>query len=358
MSKIQGTQVKAALKLSDEDWGTPVEVGAGDVFFVTAPADPVPEREMVASEPAGVAAPPEIDFGNTPAITADILADLHYEGMDVALALGMGTAGVPSVAATGSDGYDYTYDILDNVAGLFATYVTRRGVSGEIWENPSLKVLGFELAGEAGAPVTLALKNARNTLVRTSAINPIGTFAAVTYPERVHRVMFNQCVALINRDTGGALAAPGDRINISGFNLAFTRPLEGDQVCDGNDFITEPDPTGLIEVKLTLDRPQYETGDTFVEDFLAATNAAKYRYKASIEWTGALIDGTVFRKFKIQLPHLHLDVPQSQTEGPGKIAESLTFTALTRPTAPTGMAGITQQFRITGTNERTTDPLA
>lgn len=357
MSKIQGTQVKAALKKASA-WGTAVAAGAGDGFYVTAPADPVPEREMVPSEPAGVAAPPEIDFGNSPAITADILADLHYEGNDVPLALGMGTAGAPSTSASGSTGRDYILDILDDLTGLYGTYVTRRGVSGEIWENPSLKVLGFELAGEAGAPVTLALKNARNALVRTSVVNTTGTFASVTYPDRVNRVMFNQCVALINRDTGAALASPGDRINISGFNLAFTRPLEGDQVCDGNDFITEPDPTGLIEVKLTLDRPQYETSDTFVEDFLAATNAAKFRYKASLEFTGALIDGSVFYKFKLQLPHLHLDVPQSQTEGPGKIAESLTFSALTRPTAPSGMTGITQQFRITGTNTRTTDPLA
>jgi hypothetical protein len=356
MSKIQGTQVKAALKKAT-DWGVAVECGAGDGLYVTAPADSVPEREMLASEPVGVAAPPEIDFGNTPPIAADILADLHYEGNDVALALAMGTAGAPTIAATGSAGYDFIYDIKDDMTGLFGTYVSRRGVSGEIWENPSVKMLGFELAGEAGGAVTLALKNARNTLVRTSTTNTTATFANVTYPDRVNRVMFNQGVCLINRDSAAALAI-GDRLNISGFSLAFTRPLEGDQVLDGNDYITEPDPTGLIECKLTLNRPQYETGDTFVEDYLAATNAAKYRYKCSLEWTGALIDGSVYYTFKVQLPYLHLDVPQSSTEGPGKIAETLTFTALTRPTAPLGMTGITQQCRITGTNTRTTDPLA
>jgi len=340
MSKIQGTQVKAALKKAT-DWGVAVECGAGDGLYVTAPADSVPEREMVPSEPVGVAAPPEIDHGNTPPVVADILADLHYEGNDVALALGMGTAGVPTIAATGSAGYDYIYDIKDDMTGLFGTFVSRRGAAGEIWEYPSCKILGFELAGEAGGAVTLALKNARNTLVRTSTTNTTATFANVTYPDRVNRVM-----------------AIGDRLNISGFSLAFTRPLEGDQLLDGNAYITEPDPTGLIECKLTLNRPQYETGDTFVEDFLAATNAAKCRYKCSLEFTGALIDGAVYRKFKVSLPYLHLDVPQSSTEGPGKIAETLTFTALTRPTAPLGMTGITQQCRITGTNTRTTDPLA
>ncbi len=357
MANVQGTQVRAALKKSAV-WDTAVTVGVGDGLYVTSPLDNVPERDLVMDEAVGIAVTQKINYGNRQPIAADVVADLHYEGFDLTQALVMGTVTSVSQTSSGSSAFDWQYDLNDTVNGLMGTYVTERGT--QIFEYPSIKVTGVEFAGEAGAVVTIAIKNLRNKLLLPSMagiVNTTGSFASVTYPDVLNRVMFNQSTFRINRDSAGALGS-GDVINPSGFTLTLQRALEGDFVSDGSDYITEPEVTGLIEVKLTLEFPQYDAADSYEKDFLESSNVVKFDYKADVEFIGAIIDGAETFKIKFEFPSLHLDVPQSGAEGPGKITRSLTFTGFIAQTAPTGMSGLTQPIRMSGVNTVATSPLA
>lgn len=357
---VQGTQVKAALKKSAV-WGTAVAVGAGDGLWVRTPGDAIPEREEVPDEAVGQIGPSEVDYGNTTAGTDDIVGDMYYEGEDTALALVLGTAGAPTTPSSGSTARQHLYKVRDTIQDLFATYAVKRGAAG-IFEFPSVKLHGFEISGEAGQPLSIALKNIKNTLARTGQATTAAAFDSnVTFPNRKDKIMFNQGVYLLNLQSAGALSSPTDKIRPRRVMVSFIRALEGDHVGDGNDYVDQPEETGFIEALLEVEFPQFGSGSTYVDNYLAASNLAKALWKFEMTFTGRNFDGSDDYLFKVQIPAMHLIRPESSTDGPGKIAETLRFRILrikSDDTVPAGMGTIRKFLQLTAINKRTTDPLA
>lgn len=355
MAGVAGVDLIYAAK-KGVTWGTAVACGALNGFL---------------SRPSGIkeASDVEVDDslglyfsgdGARGAITCngDIPAYLRYAGMELLLAMAMGTAGVPVLHAAGTLSKDYVYKPAKNLDGLFVTFV--KHMKNYIAEVPSLKITGFTIKGEVGKPLELVLETAGcfindNT---STGINTLTTANNITVAETGNRVLFSQCVFRMNDQSAIALAV-GDKIYPSSFELSFKRKVTGvygalttgPTVVTQRDVIDEPTNDGMPEISLKLGFPRH-TNTTMLNSFGADT-----RKKLDIIATGAIIEGAIPYLFTLQFPHLqikNIDIVDEQ----GIIKEPVEFVCHSAAAAPAGMTGITDPFWISGTNKFATNPLA
>lgn len=351
MSGVAGVEMKYALK-KGTTWGTAVAAGANDGLLLL---------------PTGLRrdAPIEVDDSQglyfsadgTPgqiSLSGDLPGYLRYDGCDLLLALFTGSAGVPALHAAGTTSYDYVMDLADNSDGLFATFV--RHWKNYVEEVRSLKVVSISLKGERGKPLQLVVGTLGDHAVY-DGVNTDTTFNNVTLVETAHRLHFAQGAFRMNDQDDIALAA-GALVYPNSFELTASRKmttLASGRLTTGGvtpqDVIDEPVNDGMPEVSLKFGFP-YHTGKVSLEELGTDT-----RKKADIVFTGALIEGAIPRLFKIEFPHLQMKTVDV-VDASGNISEPVEFTCHSVAVAPAGMTGIVKPFRISGTNQRATDPLA
>ncbi len=352
MPGVSGVEMKYALK-KGATWGTAVAAGAGDGLLLLPTGIKTGNAAIEVDDSQGLfwsqdGTPGQVD------VNGDLSGYLRYDGCDLLLALFMGLAGTPTLHDGGAASYDYEYALEDNVDGLFATFV--RHWKNYVEEVRSLKVVGLTLSGERGKPLSLVANCVGDHSVR-DGVNDDTTFASVTIAETENRVHFAQGVFRMNGRDDIALAA-GDAIYPNSFELTATRNLQGvasGQLTTGGsaprDVIDEPVNNGLPEVRLKLGFP-YHTGKTRLDELDVDT-----RKKLDMTFTGAVIEGAIARQIKLEFPHLQYDSVDVVDEA-GIIKEPVEFICHGVPTAPAGMTGLTTPFRISGVNQRSTDPLA
>jgi len=349
MGSVAGSELKFAIKKATE-WGTAVACGALNGFLALATG---------IKRDAGVDVDDSLgqfwSKDGTPGavkVDGDLPTYLRYDGLDLLLALFMGTAGVPTQQGATS-AYAYIYDLADNTDGLFATFA--KNLKNYVAEVPSLKVAGLTIKGEQGKPLQLIASTIGNN-IEYDGTNDLTSWNNVTIAEVANRIQFAQGEFRMNDQSDIALAAD-DQIGPNSFELTAMRKLTGtygSYVTGGansQDLIDEPVNDGLPEVTLKLQFPKH-TGKTRLTDLGNDT-----RKKMDITFTGALIASTYYRTFKIELPHLQLKSVDVVDEV-GIIKEPVEFLVLAASSAPAGMTGITQPFRISGINQLDTDPLA
>lgn len=347
-----GRDIKAAFK-KGAAWHTAVVAGVGDGLFILSEAVPAKLPQFFRNDEAGRPFPLNYDQGNVD-IAGTFEAWLRYLGLDVVIALTMGSAGSPIQPDPGVHPtvYQNSYKLADTLSGLFGTLVIDKKVS--IWEYPSVKLHGFELTGEAGQPLRIRLDAVADNLLRSgneTTTNTAGTMNSVTFPTTGLRVMFSQGRFRINDQNSPALV-DSDKIYPSSFSLRYRRPVAGDHVADLTRFITEPVEDGLPEISLEVRFDEY-SGDARLNDIV--NDVAK---KADILFQGAAISGSYLYQFKLSFPHLVASDARAAVTGPGKILHVVTYQALATETAPSGMAGILKPFQVDVQNTRSTDPLA
>lgn len=350
---VAGSELKFAAKKA-ATWNTPVACGAGDGFLSLATGIKR-DAEVLEDDSLGQF----FKAGATPGavkVAGDIPLYLRYDGCDLFLALFMGVAGVPTLHAAGAVSYDYLYKWATNTDGLFASFV--KHMKNYIAETPSLKIQGITLKGETGKPLQLTIDAIGNDVVTNSETNTTTTFNNVTILETGNRVNFGQGIFRMNDQSGDALASPADVISPSAFELTAKRKLEGvygayKTAFAGNaqDVIDEPTNAGQPEVTLKLTFPRH-TSVTRLNDL-----GNDVRKKMDITFTGGIIEGEIPRVFKLQFPHLMMKSVDVADEN-GIIKEPVEYLCLPASAAPTGMAGVMDPFVISGTNKRSTDPLA
>jgi len=347
-TELTGREAVVALKKATT-WGTAVECGASDGILITSESIQQTIEPLV-DDSLGAVWPKYSDQGKRDA-SGPIDAYLRYEGLDVALALIMGTAATPSQQAATS-AYVGKLELADNIVGKFAT-IAQLKKSDKVFENPTAKLFGFTISCEALQPAKLSLEVISNNVTLDSSTNTNTTMANVTYPDYGNRVIMNSdCEFRINDQSGDALDS-GDKIYPSSFEFKFSRQMEGDLTCGSNDF-SEPGETAMPQCQLTLNFPRYnDDTDAFFSDWDAHTSK-----KADIYLKGNLIEDTYYYDMRISMPHLKVVNPQVNVSGQGKIPMSVTFDVLGASAAPTGMSGLTNPFEISYTNTRTTSPLA
>lgn len=343
-----GLEVKAAVKKA-ATWGTAVACGAGDGVLLTG--DTLKRTiESLADDSLGLPFGEQRDQGEIK-VEGALSAFLRYDGLDLLIALAMGeTSGAPTQpdAVGAPNTYQQTFKLADALDGIFGTVAVNKKVN--VFEYSTCKIAGFTIRGEMGKPIEIDLDVIANDEIYNSSTNSLTSFANVTYPERENRALMSQGVFRLNDQSAAALADT-DKIYPQGFELSFKRNLKGDYVAGQNNKIIEPLNDGLPEIKLKLTFPRY-TETTYLSALGSDT-----RKKMDIVLTGALIEATYYRTFKLQLPHLALLNAEHATEK-GQIIHPLEFDCLATPTAPSGMTGITKPFQVDVTNKKSTDVLA
>lgn len=345
MSKASGVEIRAAAKKATT-WGTPVACGAADGVLLTMDT----LKKTIENHPDGSLGQPFVKQRDQGEIKTGgaMNAFLRYDGLDLLLALVMGTTEGAPTQQGATAAYAQTFTLKDALDGLFGTIAINKGVN--VFEYPSAKIMGFTLKGEMGKPVGIDFDVVADNEDPASATNDLTSFANVTIFEPEHRVLMSQAVFRMNDESGDAID-DGDKVYPSSFELSFKRKLKGDYVVGGANKINEPLTEDTPEVKLKLTFPRY-SATTYLSDLGADT-----RKKLDIVFTGKLIEDTYYRTFNLQFPHLALLNAEAATSR-GIVEHPLEFDCLATDTAPTGMAGITKPFQLDVTNRQTADVLA
>ena len=346
MSHANGTETRAALALASA-WGTAVACGAGHGLLVR-PHSIRKTRALLLDDSLGQPYSAGADQG---AVTADgtLPCYLRYGGLDLALALAMGsTAGAP-VQQGSTSAYARSLDVSASLDGLFATLAIANGVDVE--EYPSAKISGYTLTGEVGRPLEVAFHVIASDRVTGSAVNTPAAFASVTLADAGHRVLMGQGVFRMNARDSAALG-PSDRIHPSGFELTFKRKLRGVYGAGApTDVIDEPTNDGTPEVRLKLRFPRY-TSDAHFLGWDASSPM-----KLDMTFTGPVIEAPYARQFSVSLPNLAyagVDLPHEA----GIMSHPVEFACLGTGTPPAGMGGMVGPLVIGIVNTNNADVLA
>lgn len=352
MGAVAGIEMKYALK-KGTTWGTAVAAGASDGLLLLPTGISKGDAALEVDDSQGLF----WSVDGTPGavkVEGDLPGYLRYNGLELLLALFMGTAGVPSSHVGGTASKDYSYSLSDNTDGLYATFA--RHWKNYVEEIRSMKVAGITIKGERGKPLQLVATCIGDHAV-LDGTNTTTTFNNVTIRETANRIHFAQGAFRMNAQSGPALGS-GDAIYPSSFELTAKRNLQG--VYSGalttggttpRDVIDEPVNNGMPEVTLKLQFPKH-TSKTLLTDL-----GSDARKKLDITFTGPMIEGEIPYQFKLEFPNLQMSSVDVVDEA-GIIKEPIEFRCHACATAPTGMTGITKPFKISGTNTLATNPLA
>lgn len=414
MATLTGREILVGLKKAST-WRTAVAAGVNDGLLILS--EGVRQTlEHIDDDSLGLAFIQRTSQGKIEA-SGSLELYMRYEGLDVLIALIMGTAGIPAQPnPLYTSVYKHSYVLADNLNGLFATLAILKK-SDKVFEYPSVKFHQFSFSGEMNAPVKLTVEGIANRLELASVINTAATMVNITYPDKSNRIIVNKDAYIRLNDESGAALASGDAIYPASFELTFNRPMDASLVI-GNKDVDEPVGEGFPEITLTLNFPRYNDanhaffmdwesftrkkmeiylkGHQFtapaapadwvastvyaVDDCVKPTTPNSLWYKCTAAGTSGTLepawpttvgetvtDGTAtwgcmedeyWYEFRIQFPNLKIVDPEAAVTGPGKIPVSLSFKVLGTDTAPTGMPGITKPFQIDIQNKRATDPLA
>lgn len=139
-----GSEIKAAFKKATL-WNVPGMAAANDGVLVLPSGmrkditHNLDESLGLYFSKDGIAAPIKVE--------GDISGYLRYDGLDILLAMYMGTAGTPTQQG-GTAAYAYTYKVNTSLDGLFGTYV--KNMKNYVEEYPGVKISGVTIKGETG----------------------------------------------------------------------------------------------------------------------------------------------------------------------------------------------------------------
>ena len=350
MPGVAGVEMKYALK-KGTTWGTPVAAGANDGVLMLPTGIKVGDAQLDIDDSQGL----YFSADGTPGavkIDGDLPGYLRYDGLDLLIALFMGTANTRTQQAA-TTAYAYSYDLATNTDGLFATLV--RHWKAYVEEIRSLKVVGLTIKGERGKPLQL-IAECIGDHAAYDGTNTTSTFNNVTIRETGNRIHMAQGVFRMNAQSGAGLAG-GDAIYPSSFELTAKRKMSG--IYSGSlttggttprDIIEEPVADGMPEVTLKLQFPTH-TAKTRLTELQSDS-----RKKMDITFTGGLIASTYYRTFKLEFPNLQMKSVDVVDEA-GIIKEPVEFVCHAASAAPTGMTGVTKPFRISGINQLVANPI-
>jgi hypothetical protein len=339
MASITGAQTKAGVKIAST-WGTAVACGAGNSFAgEISPSFNVSELTsrqigsgayMLSSATRGSVIP-----------TVSLTADLGYRNnCDILIAQFMGTSGAPTEVNVGEGDYKHVIAFNSTLNPKFVTLAFESS-SATTMEFPTAAVQSIGIA-TTGVPgyLDFTAELLANTVELSSSTNTNASLANCTFTEGVPELVAVDLVDKYqtNTESGGAVSS-GDQYNITGFNLALSRPQEIIPEIKGGAGNSAPIATDLFEGTLSVDVK--ELADHAYYTIWSAETARK----ALIQIEGTQIGGGANKSFSIYLPRMILVTePQYALTDQGTNTLSMEFRLLKAAAAPTGMTGSTYPY--------------
>jgi len=306
-------------------WGTSVEPGTGDGFYVKSHTPATNMREVFKNDTEFDHPVPTIQtLGNYPAPEGTLVFPFYYEGLEKIFATMFGIYnGVDNLGII-----THNFKLNPVLSGLFHTIAYDEGDEVKsirsavmntckiaVDETLTLEVgyIGDKVQQEAGFTTPLAL-----TYVSTG----------VNLFQLLHTDVY------INDQTGADFV-DGDKVCVNNIEININRGFVPQPHCAGNPYIEEPNDINPPMFDVILNFPKKDDRNkAFFANF--ETNTEK---KMKIEMTGALIGGTDYYKFTLNFPRVVLrTAPVYDQESP--IPTTIEFDYLEAATAPTGMTEI------------------
>ena len=356
MSAITGREVIVALKRANT-WRTAVACGAGDGLLITSESLGPVTKEGSPDNSVGQAFITQRPDVFQSAISGPLNMNGRFVGADLIFALAMGNVSTTQPDATNAPNtYMHTISMAPNLEGTMATIALLKK-SDKVWEIPTAKIHGFELAGEVGGFVTLSANVLGNKYELSSAVNTPTTMADVTVLDKENIILFNEEAVFRMRAQSAVALADTDKIYPRSFRLTFSRKMDTNTREAGHIDISEPGESDFPNATMELTFDKYN-----IDSFLDAIVSEAHQ-KLDISLRGALIESwydsvndvtyNYYYELRINCPNVKVIFGDAPISGPGKIGHTVSLQLDGCNTAPEGMTD-TAPFQIIMQNTRAT----
>ena len=334
-------------------WGTPVQCGAGHGLpfleeDLPASASLLDFRSLVGLASGRASAPgPRLVEGRVP-------LQLHYQGLDLVLALAFGTAGAPAQQG-GTAAYLHTLTPKKSLVGRFATAAFGKQI--DTWEYDSVKVEAIEIQSRPGEGAVMGVHLVGRGPNRNvgSGTNNNTTAATITLPTMGPRVLFSDMAFRVNGE-GDAALDDDDLVHVSELTLRIANKLDtGTITTTSHPFVKEPERTAPLDVALELSFSRYASG----LEFLIDRGISKAPQKATLTFTGPVAATPYNYSMTFYFPRLVAGETTAQVRGPGRVPQSVPLRGYGRTAAPSGFPAVmTEAACLEVVNLLSADPLA
>lgn len=346
MAGVTGREMKAMAfaKCGTNSWNVAASVTKGARFESDGGLKHTPTfvedrsfgETFLGPSEAGNIQPPDITFSG----------QARYEDHNYileALAMGSPAAVSISTSATGqTTSWKHVIDLAPSIDGLCATFAIDRKLFVD--ELTSAKIYGFgETVGDAGV-IMQSFRVLGSQVTDISSVNVQSTVHGASYPALGGKMFAKQGVFRINAQSGGSLTAADAIKEVESLEFTFERPQDRSYGY-GSAHILEPADNEFptITFRVTFARMNTVTANSFRAAFRSGAV-----YKCDWTYTSPEFINSTDRRSKLyQFPYAELQDFQTPTAGAAQVKPVAFFVAKKPPSAPTGMAGVTNPFRIT-----------
>lgn len=257
-----------------------------------------------------------------------------------ALAMGSPAVAVATSTAAGVS-WRHVLDLAPSIDGLCATFAIDR----KLWvdEMPSGKIYSFgETVGDGGV-IMQSFKVLGSQVTDVSSTNTNSTVYGANYPALGGKIYRNQGVFRMNAQAGASLLAADAIPSAESLEFSFDRPQDRSYGY-GSAVILEPGDNEFpdLSFKVTFARMNTVTANS-----LRAAMRTGAVYKCDWTYSGAYINSTDRLSKLYQFPYAELQDFETPTSGAAQVKPTALFKAKKPASAPTGMAGVTNPFRLT-----------
>jgi len=315
------------------DWATPGLFTNADLWPILSEDISNEIEQLQNDELGGCVEPGPADSGNQ-IVRGSITRYLHYEGDELALAVGLGSTsfvpGSPNVLTLTRQG---------DLTGLGITLFIDKGIS--VWKVDVAKVDQVSIAGTASDGRVMVTYTIIGSAMPYSGSDDFSTLtepAAAQY----NYVLFRHLQYMINGETDAALDPGSDLQKLNGFNLDMTNALAEDFRAAVTSEEPDRDGWGLVTGGVTIGK--YTSNDR-VAQFAAQTRVKQ-------QW---LFTGSGSYQMEINSPSAVLTEATPQIPGPGRIPHDYSWNGQRAVAVPSGMDAVDTHMVLDGV---AADPLA
>lgn len=341
-----GRNVIAAIK-KGTTWGTGVdadEAAAG--LLLTDIPDLLAKPEQLPDESAGFTYLEFIDAGNR-VVQPTFNGYLRYTGAlwrFFAAAIGDDSAAVVS----GSD-YDHTMDMQSETALFHTVAVYDGNVTKEI---PSFKTSGFNITGESGDFWKYSISGIGNNVITTGqATGSLSSPDASLQRTKTLRAAFGETRVRMLVVTGAEASLGASHVVYpSSVGINFQRVMVPEFLANGvangsGEFRTlEPQENGIPDLTVTMSFPEYPQSN-YSTAHTDLNSESIIKMDVTIQGT-TLPSSSNLYTITFSFPALRVVDLTHNISGPTRIIESMTMRGTKAASAPGGMSGITDLFRL------------